>query len=291
MQGLGLVKRRQGKLEESIDLQTQAARLDPLNQDIWVNIAWTYRGMRRFAEARTMYDRALAIAPNDRTIILRKADTDLSEGNLDAAARVIAGVAAPLGSRGYGAHINIMVLQRRYDEAIAKLTADLQQAEAQTLPPFALVNARLTLAELYTATGRSGEAQPLLTQAEAEIRRMQEHGPTTNAFEAARGNNSPEFAVTMLAVHAQLGRREEVERAAAAFIAEEAKDRWGGPRAEEDAARAFCIVGDHERALSLIERLIVQPYADCITPALLRMDPVWDPLRNDRRFQKLVTGR
>ncbi len=120
---------------------------------------------------------------------------------------------------------------------------------------------------------------------------MQEHGPTMNAFEAARGNNSPEFAVTMLAVQAQLGQREEVERAAAAFIAEEAKDRWGGPRAEEAAARAFCIVGDHARALSLLERLIVQPYADSITPALLRMDPVWDPIRNDPRFQKLVSGR
>ena len=288
LQGLGLVKRRQGKLEESIDLQTQAARLDPLNQDIWVNIAWTYRGMRRFAEARTMYDRALAIAPNDRTIILRKADTDLSEGNLEAPAQAIAGVAAPFGSRGYGAQINIMVLQRRYDEAIAKLTADLQQADAQTLPPFAVVNGRLTLAELYTATGRRGEAQPLLTQAEAGVRSMQENRPTTNAFEAARGNNSPEVAATMLAVHAQLGRREEVERAATAFIAEEAKDRWGGPRAEEGAARAFCIVGDHERALSLLEGLITQSYADSITPSLLRMDPVWDPIRNDLRFQKLA---
>nr|MBA3273298.1 tetratricopeptide repeat protein [Chthoniobacterales bacterium] len=62
-QGIALIKRRQGKLEESIQLQLEVAQVDPRNEDNWVNLGWTYRGMRRFAEARSMYDRALAIAP------------------------------------------------------------------------------------------------------------------------------------------------------------------------------------------------------------------------------------
>jgi TolB-like protein/Tfp pilus assembly protein PilF len=55
---IALVKRRQGKLDESIEAQQQATKLDPLNEDIWVNLARSYRGARRFDEARAMYDRA-----------------------------------------------------------------------------------------------------------------------------------------------------------------------------------------------------------------------------------------
>jgi serine/threonine-protein kinase len=95
----------------------------------------------------------------------------------------------------------------------------------------------------------------------------------------------------MLALHSLLGRREEVERAAAANIAEFEKDRWSGPFAEEDAARAFCTLGDHERALSILERLLSQPYSDAITPALLRLDPIWDPMRENPRFQRLAAGK
>lgn len=95
----------------------------------------------------------------------------------------------------------------------------------------------------------------------------------------------------MLAVHAFLGRREEVERTAAANIAAQEKDRWSGPQAQEDAARAFCTLGDHERALSLLEPLLAKAYSDCVTRALLRLDPIWDPLREHPRFQKLAAGK
>ncbi|MEY2574771.1 MAG: adenylate cyclase, partial [Verrucomicrobiota bacterium] len=52
IQAIGLVKRRQGKLDESLELLLRAAQMDPLNQDIWANLAWSYRGMRRFADAQ-----------------------------------------------------------------------------------------------------------------------------------------------------------------------------------------------------------------------------------------------
>jgi serine/threonine-protein kinase len=82
-----------------------------------------------------------------------------------------------------------------------------------------------------------------------------------------------------------------VERESAAHIAAQAKDRWTGPLAEDDAARAFCIVGDYDRALTMLEKLMNQPYADCVTPGLLRIDPIWDPIRNDARFQKLASTK
>jgi serine/threonine-protein kinase len=277
IQAIGLVKRRQGKLEESIDLQMQAGQLDPRNEDIWVNIAWTYRGMRRFAEARTMFDRALAIAPNDRSIKARRAETLVAQGDLETAVRNFAELAPRRGSDGYGGAIAVLVFQRKYDEAIAKITADLQEPPVEGTRPTTVANAYLTLGELYYATGRSAEAQQTFAQAEAELQRL-----------VAAGNDSPDVRASMLTLHAFQGRREEVEREAAPNIAAVEKDRWTGPLAEEDAARAFCIVGDHERALSLLERLLTQSYADCVTPALLRLDPIWDPLRGNPRFQKLA---
>ena len=46
-------------------------------------------------------------------------------------------------------------------------------------------------------------------------------------------------------------------------------------------------VGDKNRAISTLQHLLEIPYSDCVTPALLRLDPKWDPLRGDPRFQKL----
>ena len=78
-----LVKRRQGKLDETIALQKRGAELDPLNPTIWVEVAWTYRGLRELEQARATLDRALAISPNDANIIAAKAETYLASGDLE----------------------------------------------------------------------------------------------------------------------------------------------------------------------------------------------------------------
>jgi TolB-like protein/Tfp pilus assembly protein PilF len=277
LQGIGLVKRRQGKLDESIDLQMQAAQLDPRNEDIWVNIAWTYRGMRRQAEALTMFDRALAIAPNEQSLMLRRAETQLAGGDLEPVARIFEEFAPQRGDDGYLSPIMLLAYRRKFDEAIAKITADLERPARVGTRPTAAAHVYIALGELHRHAGRTADAQPFFAQAEAELQRLK-----------TAGNESPDMRGAMLTVQAFMGRREEVERTAAAHIAEQAKDRWTGPLAEEDAARAFCIFGDHDRAVSLLERLLSQSYADCVTPALLRLDPVWDPVRENPRFQKLA---
>ncbi len=278
LQAVGLVKRRQGKLDESIELQLQGAQIDPLNQDIWVNLAWSYRGMRRFADALAMFDRALSIAPNEPSILVRKAETYLAEGDLVTASRLIEEIQFPLTGLGFGGHIAILVFQRKFDEAIAKVTSAL--ANAQSPPPFAVARAHFALGASHAMAGRNGQAQPFLSQAEAELKALNEPG-----------DPEPRVIGLLLEVHALLGRRKEVEREAADYVARQAKDRWQGPAAEADAARAYAILGDRDRALPLLERLLVQPYSDSLTPAYLRLDPLWDPIRNDPRFQTLAAGK
>ncbi|HEV2804229.1 MAG TPA: hypothetical protein VGW57_04770 [Chthoniobacterales bacterium] len=277
IQAIGLVKRRQGKLEESVALLLQSSQLDPLNQDIWMNLAWSYRGMRRFADAHTVLDRAHAIAPNDKVIVGRKAVTCIAQGDLATAGRLLEPLGLRLKDEGYDILVQLFVFQRKFDEVIAKITADL--ARETSVPPLLTAYVHEGLGAIHVAAGRKEQGEPFLLQAEAELLTLRQ-----------QGNTSAEVSATLLEIHALLGRRAEVERDIPEIIAALAKDRWRAPNADEDAARAYSILGDRERALPILERLLVQPYAYSLTPALLRLDPVWDPIRDDPRFQKLAAA-
>ncbi len=69
------------------------------------------------------------------------------------------------------------------------------------------------------------------------------------------------------------------------------KDPVDGPVREETMARIYALLADADHAIPILKRLLQIPYADPITPALLRLDPVWDQIRNDPRFQKLATEK
>src|SRR2546421_12118047 len=100
---------------------------------------------------------------------------------------------------------------------------------------------------------------------------------------------SPSSAAGLSLVHAILGEKDaaikEAERAIA--LLPSAKDAVDGPSFEEQLAFVEALVGDKNRAISTLQHLLEIPYSDCVTPALLRLDPKWDPLRGDPRFQKL----
>jgi serine/threonine-protein kinase len=275
---MGLVKRRQGKLDEAIDLQFQAVRLDPRNEDIWANLGFTYRGMRKLPDARAMLDRALAIAPNEKSLLARKAETYIVEGDLSAARRIHDQMQPRFGEGAYDAAIWVLELERKYDEAIAKITADLKAADSPD--PEAVALAHFVVGALHIVSGRPHEGQPLLLQTEAEIRALRDGG-----------SNNPALTGWLLEIQALLGNRAEVERLVAELVASHAKDRWRGPGAEQAATRAYMLLGDRERVIANLERLLVEPSGNSWTPALLRMDPLWDPIRNDPRFQKLAAGK
>src|SRR5438477_12702434 len=101
--------------------------------------------------------------------------------------------------------------------------------------------------------------------------------------------NSPPIAAGLSLVHAILGEKDaaikEAERAIA--LLPSAKDAVDGPTYEENLAFVEARVGDKSRAILTLQRLSEIPYSNCLTPALLRLDPKWDALRGDPRFQKL----
>ena len=95
------------------------------------------------------------------------------------------------------------------------------------------------------------------------------------------------------------------DKAAALSLAERAmavipieKDRMDGPWPMEILARVAARMGEPDRAITALQKLLSIPYEGPLattvvplTPALLRLDPMFDPLRDDLRFQKLVAEK
>jgi tetratricopeptide (TPR) repeat protein len=101
-------------------------------------------------------------------------------------------------------------------------------------------------------------------------------------------------------LHADLGRAYAGLGEAASAIAEgqkatamqpTSKDPFEGPSEEEKMARIYALLGDADHAIPILQRLLRMPYCVAITPALLRLDPVWDQIRNDPRFHELAAEK
>ncbi|MDQ6809485.1 MAG: tetratricopeptide repeat protein, partial [Verrucomicrobiota bacterium] len=115
---IGLLKRRQGKLDEAIEYLHKATQFDPRNSDIWANLGGSYRGKRDFKTAREMIDRALAISPAELDLIGYKAETYTAEGNLDAADEVLRGHQITPHTEAFFQRTYSLICRRRFDEAI-----------------------------------------------------------------------------------------------------------------------------------------------------------------------------
>jgi TolB-like protein len=273
-----LVKRRQGKLDESIEMQHQAAKLDPLNGDMWVNLGRSYRGIRKFDEARSMFDRALTISPNEVDTLTHKAETYLAQGDLDTTWNLISGLKLLFTDHGFHVQIGVLTSRRQFDEAIARISSAI--ASPNDLPPLFVAAGHALLGILHVAKGDRVKAQPLLVQAEQELKSLR-----------AKGDNSFVLTTILLQVEAHLGHRDEVETDADLILQRIRKDAWGFAREEEAVARAYTTLGDFDRAVPLLRHALAAPALESLTPAFLRLDPFWDPVRNDPRFQKLISDQ
>jgi TolB-like protein len=274
---ISAVKRRQGRIEEAIAIQEEAGRLDPLNQDVWANISRGYRGLRRFEEARAYVDRALAIDPNDMAIVAQRAEIFLAEGDLERAWKIIEPLKFPPTERGFGLYVSLLFFQGRFDDAERMILAMIERKD---IPPLFATIGHATLANMRLYENNRAGAESLFIQAETELKQLR-----------AAGDDGVLLRDVLLMVEARLGHRAEAEAVADSLLETTRNDRWQFPREEEQVARAYIILGDFDRALPLIEHALSAPAVEALTPAYLRYDPSWDPIRKDPRFQKLAGGK
>ena len=272
IEAMALVTRRQGKLDEAIALQKQAAELDPLNIDVWRNLAFTYRGQRKLEQASAMFDRALAIAPNDPALLAYKAEVCVAGGDLDKADELVRNVQHRWSNTGSWIVVDLPLYRRQYDEAIRQITALL---ETEKPPPVLIAAQHERLGFIYSLKGDHVRAKQLWQQAEQELETLRE-----------QGQGGLVLSYQLINAEAQLGQRDEFEVEAQRLLQMLQKDKWTLPRAEEARARGYAILGDADRAIPLLERLLQETGSNALTPALLRFDPVWDPIRTSKNSAK-----
>ena len=280
---LGAVTRREGHWEESVAYWERGLALDPRNTALLIEVAWTYDALRQFTTALKLYDRALDILPNELSLMALKASIYQAEGNLQESAKLLVQVNAQTNS-DVAVRIKLAQfrLERNQTEAIRFVQA--RQARLHSASEIEKGIKQGGLALIQRVVGDTAAAKAAAEQARNTLEPLSKDQPD-NAFVPAA------LAVAYAILDEKSSALNEAQRAMT--LVPSSKDRLSGPGFEENLALVEMIIGENDRAISTLTRLLQTPYGGWlynpapITPALLRLDPLWDPLRADPAFQKL----
>ncbi len=277
---IGAIQRRQGKWAESTVNLEKAASLNP--KDTWPlqNLALNYQMQRNFEAANKTVDRALRINPQGiglweikvKLAIAEKGDFSVYEQAVEK------GKSFPISDEErlkiVGSEANLLLLQRKYQQL-------LQLGQRFTDDSFAAVPS--SLAMKYFAIGIAQKG-------------LGDDAAARTAFVKAKGileqqvKQKPEDAdlgVQLAKLLAWLGEKDAAiaEAQRAMDLRPETKDAFEGPQITEQVAQVYTILGDNARAIELLDGLLSRPSE--VTLQTLKLNPAWDPIRNDPGFQAL----
>jgi len=278
---LGAIARRQGQWEQSRLLYAQAIELDPQNIFLLTDATLTDLATRDVAAARKHLERARDLSPQNSTVISFLAMSFQLTGDIIQAQAILDSVHPKSGDILYaGVVVGNAILLRKYDSAIALLKPQLEQPQALGTSLGACEN---SFGDLQRHAGNAAEAT-IAYQKTKEV---------VNEFLRTQPDN-PDFLNQLAWAETWLGDKTaafgHMQRAIAALPA--SKDALVGPSYEDSLARIQAHFGEKESAIAALQRLLSIQYGyPVVTPALLRLDPDWDNLRGDLRFEELCQGK
>ena len=274
---IGAIQRRQGRWKDSTENLEKAAVLDPKNASVLTNLGANYLAERNFEAAGETFDRAIVASPQSFNAHgFKAAWAVLSTGDLGVAEKQLALV--PVGPDLDGgitsARVWVLTLQKRFSEALQAM----QQFHGEVLNAYEGACPRAFLeGVLYRSQGDELKAQSAFEQARTVAERLVRETP----------DDAPR-RVMLGQVLAALGQKNAAiaEGKRAAELLPESEDAFGGPAINVALAKIYTWTGEYDEAFRLLDHLIEAPNG--VTAALLKLDPAWDPLRSDPRFQRLT---
>ncbi len=282
-ESLAYVARRQGQWDRSESYFNEAERLDPRNVNLLIQRAQSYNALRRFPEALRKLDQILDITPDDQGTLILKAAIVQAKGDLPGASAIL----APLHPNADDtADLETQVYQAILERRPAQIIPRLKEVLAKPNPELGYINGELRfwLGWAQEVSGDHAAAQETWRQARSELEPFLKEQPGNYLLIV-------DLALTSMGLDDKAALA-LAERAIAANPIE--KDVLTGPRLLDIFARVAARMGERDRAIAALQKLLSIPYEGPLasnvplTPALLRLDPMFDPLRNDPRFQNLA---
>jgi TolB-like protein/Tfp pilus assembly protein PilF len=277
---IGAIQRRQGKWAESTANLEKSASLNP--KDTWPlqNLAFNYQMLRNFDAANKTVDRGLQINPQALGLWEIKVKLAIAEkGDFSVYERAVEkGKSFPISDeerlKMVGNEANLLLLQRKYQQL-------LQLGQRFTDDAFAAVPGSLAMKYFAIGIAQKGlgddaASRTALLKAKDILEQQVKQKP-----------DDADLHVQLAKLLAWLGEKDAAiaEAQRAMDLRPETKDAFEGPQITEQVAQVYAILGDNARAIELLDGLLSRPSE--VTLQALKVNPAWDPLRNDPGFQAL----
>jgi serine/threonine-protein kinase len=255
---------------------TRAALLDPRSATTARRLSTVQIFLRNYAAAETAADQAVALDPDNPGMLFIRVLVQVARGELDGAREVIRGAAGRIDPG------LLYPFFASYQDLYWVLD-DSAQRQVLTAPPAAfdedVGSWGLVRTELYHLRGDTAR-----TRVYADSARV--------AFEAqsrAAPDDAQRHALLGLSL-AYLGRKEEAVREGTRGVEllPISRDSYFGPYVQLQLTRIYLLLGEPEKALDQLEPLLKVPFY--LSPGWLRIDPTFQPLRDNPRFKRLLEG-
>jgi serine/threonine-protein kinase len=263
-----------GRWDAAEEHYRRARTLDPGSVQTTRRLARVLTWRRHYPEALAMADRAVALAPANLIVVQTKAQVYLAQGDLAGAQRVVHAVPSEVEPAA------LVAFFANYDD-LYWILDDEQQRLVLRLTPRQFDNRRdtwaIVLAQVYAFRGDQARARTYADTALIAVEQALRETP-----------EDPQRLVFYGLALAYLGRKEEAIREGlkGVELSPISRDAFGGPYLQLQLVRIYLLVGEPEQALDRLEPLLKIPYR--LSPGWLRIDPTFDPLRKNPRFEQLA---
>jgi len=280
---IGYIKRRQGHWEEALSNFERARRINPRNYLMsWDNFGKTYIALRRYTDAEIFTDHSISLEPDTPDAYFNKACIAVyRDGDIEKAKEFLQKMFARLDPSEKCREVLYLLpmpLGRICYGSTCEILDQIEPQHCNVRDFFVFTYHFIAKAECSIERNRKGEATAYIDSVHASIKRFRQLEPGYLAD-----------AYSLLGrLYARLGRKEEAIREGkrAVELLPISKDAFDGPSMVIQLAEIYTLVGEYEAAIDQLELALSVPSEMCVN--LLRLDPMWDPLRDHPRLQKLL---